>query len=179
MGIITDGLKAKQLTQFQESNNFNIFFDVLGKQLEDIQDCIDNMITNFNLEKAEGTVLDYFGKLVNAPTRLIGMSDLVYRNVCMAQVLINTYKGTQEELLAFFLTLGATDVKFRELGKACVRIQYTGLHPDVFPPSLILQTVRYGTHPITFDISYYTDTPFGFLGNPEAYPLNIGTLGAR
>lgn len=179
MGIIIDSLKSKQLTQFQESTNFNVFLEVLGGQLEDIQDVIDDMIVNFNLEKAFGTTLDNFGILVGAPKRLVGMSDLTYRNVCMAQVLINTYKGTQEELLAFFRTLGATDIKYREYGKAAVRIQYTGLTPEDFPPSLILQTVRYGTHPITFDISYYTEKPFGFLGNPEAYGLNDGELGTR
>jgi len=179
MGQIVDRLKGRLIEIFRESPNINRSLEIYGEELEELQLAADDFLENFNLANVEGTVLDKFGELLTAPPRQVGMSDTVYRNVCYAQILINIYKGTIDELLAFFTTLGATGITYRELGNANVRIQYTGLDPAVFPPSLILTTLRGGTHPITYDISYYTATPFGFLGNPNAYPFGTGTLGTR
>lgn len=179
MGIIVDRLKERLVQQFKESPNINRSLEIYGEELEELQVVFQDLRDNLNLANIEGIVLDEYARIICAPQRTVGMSDNLYRNVLYAQILINTYKGTSDELLAFFTTLGATGVTYQELGNATVRIQYTGLTPAVFPPSLILTSIRKGTHPITFDISYYTPTPFGFLGNPNAYGFGTGSLGTR
>jgi hypothetical protein len=179
MGIIVERLQERLPQQFKESPNINRWLEIVGEEYEELQEVIDIMITDFNVDKVEGVVLDMFGKLLNAPIRTIGMSDTTYRNVLYAQILLNTYNGTIEPLLAFFTTIGATGITYRELGSATARIQYTNLDPSVFPPKLLLTSIKKGKHPFTLDLVYYTSTPFGFKGNPSACPFGTGTLGTK
>lgn len=170
-------LKIKQLSQFKESPNFNKWLEIYSSQLQDIEDAGQTIIDELHLANVEGAVLDRFGEILGTPKRSIGMTDNTYRGLNYGQILLNIYRGTRQELLDFFKILGATSIIYKEFYPAKVEIQYNNILPSILSPSTIKNMLIKATHPIGWEVSYFTDTPFVFDGDPSGFGFDVGELG--
>jgi hypothetical protein len=172
-------LKNKQLSQFKEAPSFNKWLEIYAKQLQDIEDAGQSIIDHLHLADVGGVVLDRFGYILGTPKRTVGMNDNTYRGLNYGQILLNIYQGTRQELLQFFKLLGATSVIYKEYYPAKVEIQYNNISPAVLSPTTIKNMLIKATHPIGWEISYFTDAPFVFEGDSTGFGFDVGELGTN
>jgi hypothetical protein len=173
-------LKKRQLSQFKDKTNFNKWLEIIGTELNELEQVMTDMKNNLSIQTATGVYLDKIGlEILQAPPRPLGMSDNNYRAICYAQILLNTYNGNCQQLLDFFKILGSTSIVFKEYYDFClVDIQYNNIDPLVFSPTKILELLESSTHPIQFDLTYFTDLPFVFDGDMSGLGFDEGELGA-
>jgi hypothetical protein len=172
-------LKKRQLSQFKDKPNFNKWLEIIGTELNEIEQVMYDMKNKLSVQTAEGIYLDKIGtEILQSSARPLGMSDNNYRAICYAQILLNTYGGNCQQLLDFFKILGSTSIVFKEYYEYClVNINYNNIDPSIFSPTTILQLLETSTHPIQFDLTYFTDLPFVFDGDMSGLGFDEGELG--
>ena len=163
------------LTQFQDSPNIKYLLENFSIEADVYQTAL-NQVLALTLANAPGNLLDRYGAMIGAVNRQSGQSDEQYRPLVFAQLLINTYKGSVEELLTFFRVLGATQVYYKEYPPARVYIQYNNIPETYLPLNAIVLILDKGIHPITLFLTRVTDGYFGFEDDPLALGFDEGIL---
>lgn len=92
-------LRSRLYTQFRDAVTWNQWVDeVLAPQIQDLEDSGQTILTILDIDNSEGVQLDVIGRFVGQSR--LGSSDVVYRTLIKAKVLVNRSTGTSEDIYA-------------------------------------------------------------------------------
>lgn len=101
---IVEDIQNQSLYQYWNSELFNNLLLAQSKQLQLLQDTLQQMLTNINILDAEGKVLDDLGDVVQI-VRIANESDNSYRNRLLAAISSKTGYGTPNDIISVSKTL--------------------------------------------------------------------------
>lgn len=96
---IQEDIKSLGLYQYWDSPLFVSLLDSQSKQLQVLQNTLQDMLTKVNIFDAEGLVLDDLGDVVQIP-RLPSENDNTYRNRILAEISSKTGYGTPNDIIS-------------------------------------------------------------------------------
>lgn len=96
---IQEDIKSLGLYQYWDSPLFVSLLDSQSKQLQVLQNTLQDMLTKVNIFDAEGLVLDDLGDVVQIP-RLPSEDDNTYRNRILAAISSKTGYGTPNDIIS-------------------------------------------------------------------------------
>jgi hypothetical protein len=101
-------LRSRLYTQFRSAESWQAWCDeVLGPQLQDLEDAGQTLLTLLDIDASEGVQLDNIGRIVGQPRN--GVDDETYRLYLSARVLANKSDGTVEDIFSVMRALFGQD----------------------------------------------------------------------
>ena len=163
------------LSQFRDCGNVGEFVAAFLSEVQAAETAITPIISAMYVQNATGWTLTQIGKLVGVKRGIL--ADDPFRVLIYAQIAANTSYGTLPDVYNVLRSLGLGAVRVWNRYPASITVNYI---PNVL--TLTCACVRFilesATLPISMDITEITETPFGFDGDPSAYGLGVGEIGA-
>jgi hypothetical protein len=102
-----DEMLANLLQEYRGQANLEFFIhDVLGPQVQDLENAFIQILADTNIDQSFGAQLDGWGRLVDLARN--GMDDPTYTLYLKAKILVNRSTGTLQEIIAVLdILLGA------------------------------------------------------------------------
>lgn len=176
--IVETGLRLP-LSQFQSKPRWSGMLRVVLEEIQTLETAIVQSIAKRFIQNATGWALEQIGELVGMPRPAYGdaaTDDDAYRILIYGQIAANQSHGTLPDLYNLLRALQLTNVRLYNLRGAIV-VNYTSTElSETY--SFVRGLLERATHPIAFDITSTTSTPFGLLGDDLAYGLGVGHIGA-
>jgi hypothetical protein len=147
-------------SQFQDKTRVLQFFSVFLEELQEIEECLEDIITQKDLNFAVGAQLDILGNIIGAARD--GQTDEDYRQSIILQRAINSSKGTEELVTEFWKKYSGTSyTSIYENFPAGI-----SLFTDAGVPSLdsILKIKQVLAATVSLSVTFSTGTPFAFEG---------------
>lgn len=136
---------AHLVQQFRGKPKIEAFVSLIGRQIQDLENALFSIVSTTDINTVTGTQLDVIGLLVSQPRN--GHSDDVYRLFLRARILVNSSRGSVDEIIAILaLLIGSNPV-------------ISLIEPPDSPT--ILDT---DLDPATFEIDVTSDLPAGVDG---------------
>lgn len=172
-------LKDRLLAQFQKDENFNFLFETFAKYAQQIENTLYE-IWGFSLDNAIKKRLELEGENVGIKRPLTGAAatdDNIYRALIKATIIISVSNGTKQDVYNLLRQLGATLIRASNIPESGnLKLYVKGNF--IIELNEVFEKLNQATAPICIQlIKINNNTPFGFLGNPEASGLNTGKLG--
>lgn len=176
---MADNGVALLLSQFRAQGNVPDVVRALLGEVQALETAITPAAVEVHLATATGWALEQIGLLVGMPRPTYGdaeSDDDVYRVLIYGQIAANVSAGTLPDLYNILRSLKMTGVRLYEVYPATITVNYNG-GDSPLTCGCIRSILERATPPIDFDITAYTDTPFGFDGDPSASGFGVGELG--
>jgi len=160
---------SRMPSQFQDKTRVMQFISVFLEEMQEIEDCIEDIIVQKDINNAVGAQLDILGNIVGAARN--GQSDTDYRQSIILQRAINASKGTEALVTAFWKQYsGTSTTSVYENYPAGVN-----LFTDAGVPSLdaILKIKQVLAATVSLSVTFSNGTPFSFEGGDG---LGFGNL---
>lgn len=170
--------ERRLLSQFHGSQ-FQTFCGIWFDKIQAIEDVLYPMIQAKYLAYATGQTLEYLGELVGMPRPIGGLAasdDEIYRALIYGKIAANVSWGTKQDIYDIVGALQGTSIKVYNVYPAAVTVNYIA-STVIDDCSCIRDILESATHPIEFDITAYTETPFGFSDDSTAYGFDVGEIG--
>jgi hypothetical protein len=101
-------LRSRLYTQFRDATTWQQWCDeVLGPQLQDLEDAGQTLLTLLDIDESEGAQLDNIGRIVGQPRN--GIDDETYRLYLSARILANKSTGTVDDIFKVMRALFGQD----------------------------------------------------------------------
>jgi len=144
-----------------------------------MEDQLFALLVDRDLQTATGAQLDQWGELVGEQRGGLGDDD--YRRFIQARIKANRSGGSTDELIAIWQLVTGPSVAVREsalypAGLQLWTVREAAMTDDVARrvQRIMLDTAR--PSGISIDLVEAISGYLGFIGNPDAFPLDIGTL---
>lgn len=162
--------------QFRDGSDIEKLVSSDGQRFQDIENSLFDVYNCQFIDRATGINLDFIGNEIGQPRPLSGdTSDNTYRYLIKAKIAANRSNGTLPEIYNILGLLGATGIIAQDIPHAALQLNIKG---DLLVSlAEILKALIGATAPIELEINQYTDTPFGFLEDPESFGFDEGELG--
>ena len=136
-------LLDRRLEQFRDKDRFSAMLEVLGEQVQALEDALYQVLTETSIDVAVGAQLDGLGSVVGEERA--GRDDDAYRVAIRVRIAINLSEGTPEDLLALALAIsGGSNALLIEYFPASFEIQILDPVPSGTDPARIASVVRSG-----------------------------------
>lgn len=165
-----------RLTSPIDGPNIQALVSVLATRSQDVEDLLCGLIILRFLEFADGVNLDQYGAILGEPRA--GWDDVTYRRLLRARVLTNRSEGTIDEVTKILaLLVGVEPVRYLSSYAAGLELHYTRAEPTT--PAFRAKVARQMTSVIPAGVKLHSiiesgPAYFGFEGDPDAQPFNVG-----
>lgn len=133
----------RRLEQFRDKVRFSSLLELMGTQIQELEDAVYQILTDTTLDTAEGAQLDGLGEIVGEDRA--GREDGPYRIAIRTRIAINLSEGTIEDLIALALAIsGGTQAQAVEYFPAAFEIRILDSLPSGTDPARIQAVVRSG-----------------------------------
>jgi hypothetical protein len=168
--------KGLMLSQFSDSTLLKAVQDVMGQQLQDLEDVIYDVLTKINnIDTGEGTQLDLIGRLVNRKRN--GFADTDYRDLLRLQIAINNSQGNPEPISSTVKKItGSSFIQVQENFPASIDfiVGQSNINPALLP--LVEEVASAGVNVNILAVNNFDGDVFAFEGPPEdIFALGLGT----
>lgn len=134
---------SRRLEQFRDKVRFSALLELLGVQVQEVEDAVYQILTDTVLETAEGAQLDGLGEIVGEERA--GRDDATYRIAIRTRIAINLSEGTIENIISLALAIsGGTQAEATEYFPAGFEIRIIDSLPEGTDPARIAAVVRSG-----------------------------------
>ena len=120
-------LKADILGQFHDDPVALAVCDVIGGEIQVLENLLYDFLTNIQLDNASGDILDLIGKIVRAPRR--GHTDDEYRAVLQVWIAAYNSDGGVDQILWIVQQLIGITCEWRNYPPAGYRLTYITASP--------------------------------------------------
>ena len=161
----------KFLYQFQDKKNIGILIKIIAKQLNDIEDTLEEMNYHRGIDKAIGRQLDILGIYKNV--QRLGQSDEDYRKLIKNQIALDNANGTSQSVInSAKIILGGKEFIYSESYPARCEIFIISTNCNIYQYQSLKKAVPLG---VSLGIRYtINDEPFGYSGSK--YSMGFGTI---
>lgn len=169
-------IKKRLLFQFRRKNGtFTQLVSALGNRYQGIENVLNDIYLKRFIDNAEGVVLDWIAQETGIRNRPVNFTDEQFRILIKAHIAANTSQGIKSNLENILKILGSEKTNIKDIPYASASIQLKG--NLLISLEDIKNILIKATAPISFEITKYTDTPFGFLEDPTSFGFDVGELG--
>ena len=153
------------------------YIEIFAEELQSIEDQLPLIAAQNNVMTATGVHLDRFGQLLGVTRD--GNTDEVYRALLLAKVVSNRSTGVINDVYNIMSILGDTTPLTSDYYPATFLLQSLQSKIPYLTPDLLLKIIRGASLPINLEVSFSSDTPFGFDDNPNAYGFGVGEFAEK
>lgn len=165
------------LEQFKEKPKLEAWLSVLLGQVQDVEGALWQLLTERDIERAEGAQLDGLGAIVGEPRN--GKGDELYRTHIRVRVAVLKSNGRVEELLAILSLL------YGEVLTVWVRESLMGLEFDLrneydenAPPDVVVRILRQAkAGGVRLELQYPVGSPDDEIRFGDYEGTDVGGLG--
>lgn len=164
---------GRVLEMYKDSPRLTFMLESIAGQVQDIEDALQDVLSNTWIETAEGEQLNRLGEVLNVGRG--GFSDDIYRIRLKAAIVRYTSSGRPEQVISAFLLLSQADaIILEEVFPASLRITAVGaISPAGTSDELKAAVDGSLAAGVSFDaLIISSETPFVFDGDP--YPTGAG-----
>lgn len=117
------------------SNISNFFTDLIGTQIQDIENKVRVLYFRYSIDHSSGATLDNIGVIVGQPRK--GMSDENYRRFIKAKIGLNSSEGNIDHIIKVWQLLSGTDdVELQEVFPGKVKLKAITTFPTGFEEAI-------------------------------------------
>jgi len=121
-------IKGRLYTEFRNKTTWNGWATLIARQLQDLEDAYQTLLTLLDIDNSSGVQLDLVGRIVGQ--QRLGSDDATYRLYLRARIAANNSSGDPDSIYAVFTALlGAIGFKATTdpLGVKILTVKVTGV----------------------------------------------------